>query len=145
MQLKDLSNPPVRLLLSGFPGDLCWAAGFIEGEGCFTPIKWLAKGKTYWYLRIRVCQVQREPLEKLRAIFGGEIKGPYGKRKPGHQPIYEWQIYHEEALAIMVKLWHLMSPRRQDQILDALKTWNKHGRRGNAAKPNADAASQIAA
>ncbi len=56
--------------------DLAWAAGFIDGEGCFD---FSLKGsKPSVYLSLRVSQKVREPLDRLASIFGcGKIFGPY--------------------------------------------------------------------
>ena len=73
--------------------ELAWAAGFVEGEGSFScgnP----SSGKSHGYLRIDVSQVDRVPLERLQAMFGGSIyyrerpKSPLGK-KPHHELVIQ--------------------------------------------------------
>jgi len=64
---------------------LAWAAGFFDGEGtaCI-----LQKGRTH---RLYVCLPQkvREPLDKLKATFGGSVyAGP---------DIYRWQVKDVKA------------------------------------------------
>lgn len=44
--------------------DLHWAAGFLEGEGCFH----FSKAR---HLHVSVAQVNKEPLDRLRNIFRG--------------------------------------------------------------------------
>ncbi len=48
------------------PLDVAWAAGFIEGEGTFV----CSHGRG---IRVKVVQVNREPLDKLQRLFGGKI------------------------------------------------------------------------
>lgn len=54
--------------------DLAWAAGFLDGEGCFTLIK--QSGATLPSQRslyVGASQSTREPLEKLQELFGGKL------------------------------------------------------------------------
>lgn len=88
--------------------DLAWAAGFLEGEGYF--------GKA-----LRAAQVQREPLERLLAIFGGSIAYYPPDGKPNHQGHFRWSACGARARGIMMTLFLFMSPRRQEQITLALR------------------------
>ena len=62
--------------------DLIWAAGFIDGEGCFT----IAKMTHYNSHRIRltVGQSNPGPLQFLKGFFGGSL---YGKNRH-----YTWEV-----------------------------------------------------
>ena len=92
--------------------NLYWAAGFIEGEGSFI----LNRGSCY----IAVHQKQREPLERLLAWFGGIIRQrPTDKRWP-NSLYHDWRAAGVRARGIMMTLYQLMSPRRQEQIRRAL-------------------------
>ncbi len=90
--------------------DLEWAAGFLEGEGCFRR-SWPGKGGTE---HVSASQKIREPLEKLQTFFGGSI-GP--DRIGG---TYRWQVYGPRARGVSMTLYSLLSNRRQKQIRDAL-------------------------
>lgn len=46
--------------------DIGWTAGFLEGEGCFGSTK---LGNP----TVRGTQNEREPLERLQALYGGSI------------------------------------------------------------------------
>ena len=88
--------------------DLHWAAGFLEGEGSFG-----------WYSgtdKVQAFQVQKEPLDKLMEIFGGSLcvrKSPY----PGiWSDAWVWTINGARARGVMMTLYALMSPKRQQQI-----------------------------
>lgn len=92
--------------------DIAWAAGFIEGEGSF-----YHNGNS---LTIRAAQVQKEPLERLRQMFGGKI-GRY--RNGNHQPIHQWYVHGRRAAGIIMTLFVLLSPRRKGQAEQALNDW----------------------
>lgn len=91
--------------------DLHWAAGFIEGEGCFS------RGTSQ---RIDVEQVDREPLDKLQAMFGGRTVRRRAKRE-GWNPTFAWYVYGSRARGIMMTLYPLLSERRQGKIKEALR------------------------
>lgn len=61
--------------------DICWVAGFLEGEGSFQNVRSPI---------VAVAQVQREPLERLQRLFGGKILYSIPKNKPNSQPIHNW-------------------------------------------------------
>lgn len=96
--------------------DLHWAAGFLEGEGCFS---FSGKG-----LKIQVAQVQRWPLERLLKLFGGGISQQRTQRKPTHQICSQWYLSGFQAAALMMTIYPLLSPRRQNQIKQALAEWH---------------------
>ena len=89
--------------------DWAWAAGFLEGEGCFSPESGRDK-------RARTCanQKQREPLERLLECFGGRI---YDSKK---REIYTWVLRGQEARQFLEKLQPMMSTRRRGQIQASL-------------------------
>lgn len=93
--------------------DIAWAAGFLEGEGCF------ALSRTT--CTVTAAQVQREPLERLQKMFGGSIYSC--SARPGRQPYFTWTLYGPNAAGLMMTLWTLMSPRRRGQIEKALAVW----------------------
>lgn len=80
-----------------------WAAGFIEGEGCFTS----DRGQ----LRIAVGQKFREPLERLQGVLGGRI------HCQKYREFYEFRLSRRvEVDATLEWLRPLLSSRRQQQI-----------------------------
>lgn len=90
--------------------ELYWAAGFIEGEG------WFESSSSF---RAACAQKQREPLERLQRIFGGNIT--QSKIKTGI--IFLWRVHGSRAAGVMMTLWPLMSTRRQQQIETTLAKW----------------------
>ena len=95
--------------------ELYWAAGFLEGEGCF--------GHHNGYQYVDGSQKQEWPLRRLQKLFGGHImckqKAPF---------MYCWRVYGTRARGIVMTLYPLLSPRRQATIREALQLWK--------AKPN---------
>lgn len=53
--------------------ELAWAAGFIDGEGCFTLIKQKDMADEYRRPHVTAVQVRREPIDKLAEMFGGSV------------------------------------------------------------------------
>lgn len=97
---------------------LAWAAGFLEGEGSFG-----AHGGTP---RVSAGQVQKEPLDRLAAMFGGHmwIKHPKENVKiRSAQPIWIWSLNSRRSAAVMMTLYSFMSPVRKAQIESSIKTW----------------------
>lgn len=97
--------------------DLYWAAGFLEGEGCFT----LSRAAC----QVTAAQVQREPLERLERLFGGSI-GRYhspSNQESNHRPYHVWRLYGVQARGLIMTLYVLMSPKRQAAILRQLDKW----------------------
>jgi len=101
--------------------DLAWAAGFLEGEGCFTPGGYGRKrGSCPW---ISAAQVQMIPLIRLQRMFGGSIGTAYRDKRFNCQPCHTWVLSASRAAALMMALYGLMSPRRQEQIKHSLALW----------------------
>lgn len=69
---------------------VAWAAGFLDGEGCFTLYKNTnAKYDHERCVSISACQLKVEPLEKLQSILGGNIRSG---RTPLGKKMYQWDI-----------------------------------------------------
>lgn len=103
---KALINPTTR--------DLEWAAGFLEGEGNFRGV---SKGEGT--SRVRCCQCNREPMDRIVAMFGGRL-GLVKRRTTGHQDVYQWELSGARARGVMLTLFSMMSAKRQEQIAGAL-------------------------
>jgi len=94
-----------------------WAAGFLEGEGCFSSY---GKGRA---IRVAAPQVQREPLEKLQRLFGGHLGRKARLEKSNQQSCFRWQVGGKRAAGIMMTLFSLLSSKRKWQIQKALCGW----------------------
>jgi hypothetical protein len=87
--------------------DIYWAAGFVEGEGCFLRKHWTTSAG----------QKQREPLERLQCLFGGALVST--KYWNG----YLWAVYGKRSIGVMMTLYPLMSPWRKEKIRAAIQEW----------------------
>lgn len=94
--------------------DIAWAAGFIDGEGWF--------GANNKCLYIAVSQVQKEPLEWLQRLFGGRLYFE-PTNNPRHQDIWTWKLCGKSAGGVMMTLYTLLSPKRQQKILSLVTEW----------------------
>lgn len=120
-QRREASTPQATRSPSN--QDLYWAAGFIEGEGtfvaCFTKSR-KTPSKRYAGLCVAAYQVEKEPLERLVAFFGGRVRHTSrvtaGKMRFQHT----WAIHGTRALGVAQTLYPLMSTRRQRQIKRAM-------------------------
>jgi hypothetical protein len=100
-----------------------WAAGFLDGEGYFKGVA---------DMRLTVAQTQKWPLEKLQDMFGGNLR--FCKRNnqnPRWADYWEWSIFGSGAAGVMMTLWILMSPKKQQEIEETLVRWKKRGLHAN--------------
>lgn len=105
--------------------DLAWAAGFLEGEGSFSFGSRRDKGHPWsGSPNVSACQKQREPLDRLHKMFGGNTPALYHKRGPlKNKDVWHWRVYGERAIGIMYVMYLCMSPRRRHQINNAVLAW----------------------
>lgn len=95
---------------------LAWAAGFLEGEGSF--------GNHGGTPRVSAAQVQKEPLDRLAAMFGGHMwLKENGSGFPNSKPLWTWTLNKQRSAEVMMTLFSFMSPKRKDEIEAALKAW----------------------
>ena len=101
--------------------DIFWTAGFLEGEGCF---RYSSQG-TGGTITVSASQVQKEPLERLIALYGGSI---YTKREAGlnWQKCSQWTLTGPKAAGLMMTIFSILSPRRKGQVIESLTEWKKH-------------------
>lgn len=109
--------------------ELHWAAGFLDGEGCFCYHHNRRDGRKQ--LHVGAKQKFLPSLEKLQRMFGGGISGYTRATK---HSIYSWAIGSTQAAAVMMTLYVLLSPYRQGQIREALDGWRQHKERWTKAR-----------
>lgn len=109
--------------------ELAWAAGLLEGEGCWyvTP-----KGNSRsGYPRITYSQVHRYVLDRLRAATNlGKVYGPRRlASRPTHKPHYEYCVWgFENVQAITAALWSFLGPVKRKQAKRVLRAARKKGK-----------------
>lgn len=114
MSTRPLRLAAVKATTSPTSMDVAWAAGFIEGEGCF--YKHPQGGLT-----LIVTQVDRAPLDRLMRFFGGAVYKMHDNRR-NRQGSWQWHTHGPRARGIMFTLYIFLSQRRRFQIRKALGT-----------------------
>lgn len=110
--------------------ELAWAAGFVDGEGCFVAnSRARRKGSVpYRSLNLLISQAGDgetlfDPpyaLFRFKAAVGvGRIYGPYRNRRD--RPIFRYQVSGlEQAQHVIAVLWPFLSPVKRGQAKQAL-------------------------
>lgn len=83
--------------------DIAWAAGIVEGEGCFS--------SSSGTIRISVCQKDKYILSKLKDLFGGNLS--YNK----YSNCNSWYLTGIRARGFIYTVFSFLSPRRREQFL----------------------------
>lgn len=96
--------------------ELAWAAGFLEGEAWFG-----CAGKRS--IVVKAAQVNREPLDRLKSILGGNITGPIDRGNPNHTPFFNWALCGSPAAAVMMTVYTFLSEKRRAQVRPAIALW----------------------
>lgn len=95
-----------------------WAAGLLEGEGCF----YLKNG---YQPRVAVHMTDLDVLEKLRDVFGvGNIVSTQVQQKH-HKPAWVWSVTRmEDAVRVMTTVRPYLFSRRRDRVDECLLTYD---------------------
>ena len=105
--------------------DIAWAAGVLEGEGCFSWYK--KKTLRQQTFQIVASQVNEEPLLNMKKLFGGHIWRSFAPSRSN--PIYLWRTTGARARGIMMTVYAFMSDRRKAKIREILQhPWQRHGK-----------------
>jgi len=100
--------------------DIEWAAGLYVGEGsCFTQ----KQGK-YLIPTIQIQMVDKEALEKFRAIVKeGNIYGPF-TRNPDHQPMYHYKCRSVSGVTNIIRaIYDHLNVEKRNQIDRAMNIY----------------------
>lgn len=97
--------------------NIAWAAGLIEGEGCFT---WHSDGKRPYFL-LDMCD--EDVLRKFQVVFPDtNFRGPYyHKDRPHIKPRYRVDAYGDKCIFIMKEVYPWLCQRRRERIDELLK------------------------
>ena len=98
--------------------NLTWAAGLIEGEGCFILSK--DKRSNHHKTAIQVEMTDKDVLEKLQRTLGGTIiESNYPskfKRFPNAKPSWRWYIHKQKDLFdVLIKIMPFLNKRRLER------------------------------
>lgn len=104
-----------------FREEAAWAAGFIDGEGCFM----FSSNKA----KFAVAQVRREPLERLCQLFGlGRVTGPYAYQA-NQKPHYRYELTGLSRIQfVMDTVWPFLSEPKREQASEVLLKAQLNGR-----------------
>lgn len=114
--------------------DIYWAAGFLEGEGCFH-IRNRASGTRQPTLS--AASTDPDTIARIVGLLGTTITGPtdnsHGLGGNKSKPIYSTILTGRRAIGWMMTLYSLLGGRRKAKILEILTIWrnqpqNKMGR-----------------
>lgn len=100
---------------------LAWAAGFFDGEGCFTSSQRYDVPGSKKYMAT-IGQVDRRALDRfLQAVQLGKVRGPYGpyaKHQTNANPHYRLDIDgFEKVQALLALLWTWLGPVKRQQAV----------------------------
>lgn len=98
--------------------DIAWAAGLIEGEGCFVLSK--DKRSNHHKTAIQVEMTDKDTLDKLQNILGGSIiESNYPskfKRFPNAKPSWRWyQHKQSDVFNTLLRVMPYLSSRRLER------------------------------
>ena len=109
--------------------ELAWAAGFFEGDGCFsysTSIRGVCAA---------ILQRDREVLDHFLAIVGvGKVYGPYERPEGGlgGKPFFQYRAHgFEKTQAIVAMLWFKLGTAKRKQAIAVLAKRMRRCRRGH--------------
>lgn len=96
-----------------FDTDIAWAAGLIEGEGCFT-----LHSKHHPYFLLDMCDL--DVLEKFNKIFPqSNLRGPYvDAKRPDYKNRYRVDAFGPKCIEIMNAVYPYMGTRRKEKMTE---------------------------
>jgi hypothetical protein len=96
--------------------EYAWAAGFVDGEGCF--IMSANSHNDSYTVGLVVSQTHPEPLDELARLFGGVVKLRKAPTAAG-SPVYIWRIGGVEKLSPVLEeiVPYLKFKQRQAELL----------------------------
>jgi len=111
---------------------LAWAAGLIDGEGCFAVTRGRFNSKTNHQsvsaaLKISQASLDGSPevLVRMQELFGGRLYTHVAHTNPNAKPQYDWQISGFVAVqAVLAAIWAWLSGIKREQAVRVLREDN---------------------
>lgn len=94
--------------------ELDWFVGLFEGEGSVSS----PKGGQ---IRLSIDSTDLDVLERVEALAGGKIYGPY--QKASRKPIYCWVLQGRKSAGLTMTIFNQLASRRKSQAHRALLGW----------------------
>jgi hypothetical protein len=134
-----VSGPRYDRIVSWQPDreELAWAAGFFDGEGCFS---WTDKSR--WGCAV-IAQTNRESLGRFQEAVGGigKIYGPYSPSRDGgwsRRPQWSFRVHRREHVqAVAAMLWFKLGPIKRAQAMKVLAKYPRVCAKGDRLVPSA--------
>jgi hypothetical protein len=111
--------------------ELAWAAGFVDGEGCFGSYRRTRRGN--YGMQMGINQCDPEVLHRFRNAVGGlgNITGPFDKTAGGLRPNTRPQWIYQVGAAADVRevvrlLWPYLGTIKREQARRMLDTFEAH-------------------
>lgn len=104
---------------------VAWAAGLIEGEGCFSLVKnYKAKGGKSGKLCVQMNDL--DILERLQSIFNcGKIY--YRKPRGNSKESWMWTVYRRDDLVrVATSVLPLLGKRRTEKVKEVLEYYGNN-------------------
>ena len=104
--------------------ELAWAAGFFDGEGCFS---WRKTRDPRGKVLVTITQVDPEVLEKFKAAVGvGNVLGPYNRRPDdlGQRPYWLYRVQGRGATKVALDMWPWLGTVKRlqyNRVVDRVK------------------------
>ena len=76
---------------------LVYAAGFLDGEGCFT----VGRNDK---ITVTASNSDQQVIEWLKHTFGGSVTHHKRLRKPHHSTMYSWSVVSRDALRLLLAI-----------------------------------------
>lgn len=107
---------------------LAWAAGYFDGDGCFTVTEQVDGARGVW-IKAVLHGTDRELVERFARTVGvgrvRAVRGATDRRKP----VWGWQVASYEGVqAVGALLWTWLGSYRRDQLAKVLRAGSTHRR-----------------
>lgn len=92
--------------------DYAWAAGYVDGEGCFCAYMQNKGGPNQTFtVSLTAASIDRVSLDKLKHLFGGAICGPYKRGK--NKEHYTYTITGQRVILAAKKMLPYLTVKRE--------------------------------
>jgi hypothetical protein len=92
--------------------DLIYAAGFLDGEGCFT-----VTNRRYVRTKVLCENTYRPIVEWLHQKFGGRVVYDIKGKKPNHRATHRWELSDGHAAAFAARIAPYLREKADQALL----------------------------
>jgi hypothetical protein len=107
-----------------------WAAGFLDGEGCFALVRQSNK-RSHDSTRspvVHAAQIRKAPLERLVAVFGGTVR--VMRVTDAGKVVYQWSLTGPKVIPVIEAVLPYLCGKQEEAqaVLDYARTVGRKGR-----------------